>query len=311
MARALGLALVTTPRYILPEQVVFVTRRTHQRRMRLVPDAATNGLLSYLIAALAPRFGIGVWGVVVMSNHYHLGIVDHEGRLPAFLQLLDALLARALNLQQGRKDSLWSGDKPHVAVVADEGAVFEKLGYMAANPVAARLVEQGRDWPGVRTSPQDFGSARTYPRPTFFFDPDGRMPAEATLTLEVPAMCAHHGAGGFHRLACDAVAAAESEARLANAGKPYLGAARCRAVDPMDEPKKREAGGRRRAGSVIATDEASRKDLDAALEAFLAVYAETRARFLAGERDVHWPRGAYYRVVIDRCPCHDAPGPAG
>ena len=279
--------------------------------MRLVPDAETNGLLRYLLAALAPRFGIGVWGVVVMSNHYHLGLVDHEGRLPAFLQLLDALLARALNLRQDRRDSLWSSEKPHVAIVADEGAVFEKIGYMAANPVSARLVEHGREWPGVRSSPQDFGVAQTHARPAFFFDPQGSMPAEATLTLEIPPLCAHHGSGRFHRLACDAVAAAESEARRNNADKPYVGAARCRAVDPMEEPRTPEPGGRRRAGSVIATDEATRKELDAMLEAFLAAYAEARVRFLAGERDTPWPRGTYYRVVIDRCPCHKAPGPSG
>ena len=211
---------VSVPRYIVPGQVLFVTRRTHDRRLRLRPCAETNALFLYLVAVLAPRYGIGVWGIVVMSNHYHLGCTDHDARLPAFLQALDSLLARALNVHQDRHDSLWSGGKPHVAVVADEGAVYEKVGYMAANPVAARLVEHGRDWPGVRSSAQDYGHARTYKRPGFFFDSDGDMPAEATLALEAPPHCAHADRGDFIRAACDAVASAEETARSQNAGKP-------------------------------------------------------------------------------------------
>ena len=287
-----------------------MTRRTHDRRLRLRPCAETTNLFLYLLAVLAPRYGIGIWGVVVMSNHYHLGCTDHEGRLPAFLQALDALFARALNVLQDRHDALWSGGKPHVAMVADEGAVFEKVGYMAANPVAARLVEHGRDWPGVRSTAQDYAKPTPCKRPTFFFDAEGNMPEEAALTFEVPPLCAHLERGHFIRAVCDAVAEAEETARTNNSGKPYLGEARCRGVDPMAEPSAPEAGGKRKAGIVIATDDASRREVDEALEAFLEAYSIARNEYLEGNRDTRWPRGTWFRVVIDRCPCA-APGPAG
>jgi REP element-mobilizing transposase RayT len=38
----------------------------------------------------------------VLSNHYHLVVTDPDARLPAFMQYLDSLVARAMNA------SLWS-----------------------------------------------------------------------------------------------------------------------------------------------------------------------------------------------------------
>jgi REP element-mobilizing transposase RayT len=51
----------------------------------------------YVLAVAARRFGVLVHAFCVLSNHLHLLVTDPDARLPAFMQYLDSLVARAVN----------------------------------------------------------------------------------------------------------------------------------------------------------------------------------------------------------------------
>ena len=61
---------MTAPRYVVPNKVYLLTRRTLERRYFLRPDARTNAILLYLVAVAAARYGIGIIAFVFMSSHY-------------------------------------------------------------------------------------------------------------------------------------------------------------------------------------------------------------------------------------------------
>jgi putative transposase len=299
-------------RYIVPGQTVLITRRILRRAFRLRPSELTNQIVGYLLAALLPAYDIDCFGYVVMSNHVHLGLVDNKGRLPSFLRQFFSLLARALNRLHGTSDIVWDGRGPDIVYLADLGAVVDKVGYIMANPVKAGLVEYGREWPGLRSQSKHYGKSIIFSRPpVFFYGLSKRLPAEGTLTLAIPPMAAHLDRGAFVHQVEQAVHVHEQAARAAHrkTGRPFLGAPACRATDPFACPTTPPPKSDTRHSEVAARDSVSRDILEKCLHDFRQAYAETRATYLDGHRDVRWPYGTWYRVHIDRCAVLDPCAP--
>ncbi len=98
---------MSRPRPVLPGSVYLVTRRCLERRLFLRPDKRLVELLSYLLAVGCERYGIELIQVTVMSNHWHAILHDRYGLLPAFLQWLHAMIAKAVNAKRGRWDRFW------------------------------------------------------------------------------------------------------------------------------------------------------------------------------------------------------------
>src|SRR5512145_2127436 len=171
--RALSPAVATPPRRVLPGTTYLVTRRCSERRFFLRPSKLTNAIFLYVLAIAARRYEVAIHACCVLSNHCHLVLTDQAGRLPAFMQFLDSLVARAVNASLGRFEGFWATDGSYSAVEPLAPAdVVAKVAYVLANPVAAGLVERGAEWPGLWTSPEQIGSAKlTARRPTVFFDP--------------------------------------------------------------------------------------------------------------------------------------------
>ena len=71
-----------------------VTRRCSQRRFLLRPDSETTNAFLYCLGYAASRTGVGIVFFIACSNHWHGGIVNHEGRLPEFLESFHKLLAK-------------------------------------------------------------------------------------------------------------------------------------------------------------------------------------------------------------------------
>jgi len=93
---------VTAPRQILPGTVYLITRRCSERRLFLRPSALTDAIFLYVLAVAARLHRVEVHALCVLSNHYHVLVTDREARLPAFMQYLDSLVARAINASLGR-----------------------------------------------------------------------------------------------------------------------------------------------------------------------------------------------------------------
>jgi putative transposase len=290
---------VTAPRQILPGTVYLVTRRCFQRQFLLRPSATINAIFLYVLAIAARRFGVEVHAFCVLSNHFHLIVSDPDARLPAFGQYLDSLVARAVNASLGRWESFWAPSSYSAVALTTPEDIIDKAAYVLANPVAARLVRRGREWPGLWSAPDLIGGACVAaPRPETFFRKDGYMPAQAELQLTVPP--------GFesaeeYRARLAAALLAREEKHAAE-GIAFAGPARVRAQSPWARPS---SGERRRElkPRVAARDRWKRVEALTRLAAFVTDYRQAWRAWTTGVRDVVFPAGTYALRVAHGAPC--------
>lgn len=284
---------MTAPRQILPGTTYLITRRCSERRFFLRPSALTNAIFLYVLAVAARRYRVGVHAFCVLSNHYHLLVTDQDALLPAFMQYLDSLVARATNAALGRWEGFWSSAASYSAVSHDStDDIVRKAAYVIANPVSAGLVPHGREWPGLWSAPESLGATIvTAPRPKDFFRANGDMPDSAELVLTTPPGFA--SALDFQQRVAAAVREVEAECRkLGSEGRRFLGRARALAQKPFARPA---AGEPRRNLNprVAARDKWRRIEAVSRLVAFLRAYRDALMERRAGSSDVVFPAGTY------------------
>jgi REP element-mobilizing transposase RayT len=290
---------VTAPRQILAGATYLVTRRCSERRFFLRPSEELNALFLYVLAVAAARYGVQVHALCVMSNHYHLLVTDPEAALPAFVQYLDALVARSVNASLGRWEGFWASGASYSAVRPGEtNDIVRKAAYILANPVSAGLVRHGAEWPGLWTGPEDLGR-RTFvaQRPKGFFREDGPMPATAELTLTVPP--------GFHSAdAFTARVAAELDQLLAtNPPPPHLGGrAAVLRQDRFARPAQWEPA-RAPNPRVACIDKMKRLEVLSRLASFLDSYRGALVKRRAGDMAALFPAGTYLMRALHGVRC--------
>lgn len=302
---------VTAPRQILPGTTYLVSRRCAQREFLLRPSEMTNSIFLYVLAVAAQRHGIAVHAWCVLSNHYHLVVTDPDARLPAFLQYLNGLVARALNAWQGRWEAFWAPTVNSAVELVTADDIVDKAAYVLANPAAAGLVMHGATWLGLWSNPEDFGRGPfRVQRPAFFFREDGDMPAEVDLELTAPPR--FDSVDAFRERVKDALKAREEEARsrrratapptAAEHGPQPAGAL----VGASDRPSTR-APRRKLSPRVAARDAWRRIEVLCRIKEFRTAYRAAREKFVSGTRDVVFPPGTYWLRVTQGVPCL-APG---
>ncbi|MBT9560481.1 MAG: hypothetical protein IV100_30935 [Myxococcales bacterium] len=293
---------MTEPRHIVPGTTVMVTTRCVQRQFKLAPSQEVNDLVEYLLAYTSTKYGVGLLGVDVQSNHAHLVLVDHEGLLPDMLQEMNMLLARGLNHVRGESGTFFDRNNVDVKKLKDDGAIFTALAYTAANPVAAGCVERGADWPGIRSVPKDMGRpGREVRRPEWLFLNRfgayvGELPETATLTYELPPGFLPEDRGHVVYVAEMGVHLAEEHARRKNARKgiEYLGRARCWNADTNLRGTQQEPHGRgSRPDPVMASDPETKYLAELEHEAYLDTYREALGAWKQGDHAVIFPFGTW------------------
>jgi REP element-mobilizing transposase RayT len=296
---------MTAPRRVLPGTTYLVTRRCSERRFFLRPSRLTNEVALYVLALAAQRYGVLVHAFCFLSNHLHLVTTDQDGRLPAFMQYLDSLVARAVNASLGRFEGFWASDDSYSAV-EPLGAedVVAKTAYVLANPVAAGLVRRGAEWPGLWTSPEQIGSAKLVARrPKVFFDPKGYLPEQIELELTAPP-----GFGvEFRSQLTQALGEFEEKhaREVASAGRKFMGVARVLAQNPFARPP----AGEPRFGlkpRIAARDKWKRIEGLARLKVFLSEYRRAWLARRSGEDDVVFPAGTYLLRILHGVQCAGA-----
>jgi putative transposase len=292
---------MTAPRQVLTGTTYLVTRRCTQRQFLLRPSKLTSGIFAYVLAIASERYGVEVHAYCVLSNHYHLLLTDRDGRLPAFQQFLDALVARAVNSVLGRWESFWAPSSFSAVALASNQDVIDKAAYVLANPVAAGLVIAGREWPGLWSSPEAIGGEVLVRRPKRFFARRGLLPESIALKLTVP-----HGfvtAQAFRAALAPALAKREAEA--VRTRRRFLGKERVLAQWPFDRPG---AGEPRRTlrPRVAARDQWRRIELLGSLKEFLSDYRAALGQWCSGKRDTVFPTGTYQMRTLHGVACAGA-----
>ncbi len=172
--------------------------------------------------------------------------------------------------------------------------VIDKAAYINVNAVEAGLVSHAKKWPGVHVRASEMGrlSLRVR-RPRFFYDPDGRMPEEVTVTFTLPKVWDAEPEELRTRIEqeCNRREQAIRD-RFRAQGRKFIGAKRVRRQSPRSAPKTWERWFE--LNPHVACKDTSlrvrflkwRKDRQRR-------YEEKRAAMLEGRKDVVFPEGTY------------------
>ena len=280
-----------------------ITRCCTQRQYLLVPRRRTVQIIHYCLAYAQNRTGVLIHAVIFMSNHYHIIATDPLGVLPAFVECLNKLIAKALNASLGRWENLWASEPASYVRLLDDDAVVDKIAYALCNPVKAGLVKRGSDWPGVR-----YGRPGAYPapRPKTFFREHGAMPK--SLALEItPAPIAGDSAREAQNQIDEAVRTREAadRERVLSEGRRFLGAAAVMRQDPFGSPTTREPR-RELSPRVASRNRWLREEVLNRCAEFVSAYREALAAWRAMAREVIFPFGTYLMRIHHQVRCAES-----
>jgi REP element-mobilizing transposase RayT len=288
----------------VPGDIHHVTRRCARREYLLAPNAVTNEIFEYCLAEAAARFGIGLIAWCVMSNHYHAVVHDPKGTLPAFLEHLHKMVAKACNARWGRWENFWSTEETCVTRLVSDQDVFDAVVYVLANPLAADLVDRYSDWPGSSAFGYLGGKKTTHARPKFYFREDGVMPLKATLTAMLPGrITKRESRAEWTTRLRKALAEREKTLRTARVTQKRRLAGRKTVLRLVHTDAPKTKAPRRGLRPALACREPQRRVVElAALREFRARYKTARLRWAAGDRRAEFPSGTYrLRGIGVRC----------
>ncbi|MFT6398026.1 MAG: hypothetical protein ACJAYU_002781 [Bradymonadia bacterium] len=285
---------MTPPREIAAGKTFEITSRAINRTFFFAPTGVITQLFLFLLGVYAKRRGIILYGVVLMSNHYHLLGLDMRGTLPDFVRDLNSIFARALNVHHGKDDKIWSGDGYHLVRPINPEDVMHRMVYLAANPAAAGLVNRAEDFPGAIVTPSAVGLTRVYRRPDFFFSEQGPWPETIDVTFEVPA-CMEMTKSEYVAAFSEALKEREWQYRRERRaqGKGLIGAAACRLVTPAERATSDEKHGRQKF-SVACKDDACRVAAIARTRAFREAYFVALEEWREDVSGVVFPHGTWW-----------------
>ena len=285
---------MTPPRCIESGTEYFFHRGTLNRTYFLRPDPELVEGAWYLLALAALRYNVGIVSAVFMSTHYHGTAIDREGNFPEFLQYFDSLLARYVNYIRGRRDTMWSGGRPQLTRIADGGAAIRAAAYTLTNPVQDGAVSRGRDWPGLRTTPQAHQRPpRICKRPKRFFRQTGPDCLPEEVELQLVRSSFFEDATEFTTELMRAVADLEQDARDENT-HGFMGPKACTQVPwASTATTPLPIGPGTTPDPVISRDREAGQALRQLIKDFRAAYAECRRLWVEGVRDLEWPAGTW------------------
>jgi REP element-mobilizing transposase RayT len=247
----------------------------------------------YCLALAIQKTGVAVHAACVMSNHHHMVVSDPGGRLPEFLRELHRLTAKALNAAQGQWENLWAAEPCNIVRLVTDEDVEEKIAYVAANPVAAGLVQQPEEWPGFSA-----WGARAFlvERPRSYFLEHGACAVTLELRFERPptldgSPCADADwRRRVGRLVTNKVAAAHESVR--KSGRVFLG----RAAVLAESFRRQACSHEEKRGPVptfAAIRSAVREQLRKMERGFRAAYRRALEEWRGGALVVEFPLGTW------------------
>ncbi len=285
---------------VVPGRTYLITRGTKDREFLLRPENTTNSILSFCLFSSAEKFKIKIHAFVFMSNHYHILATDHKGNLPDFMHMLNLNSAKCLNVNHGRRGSIWDPQAKYSRVLVEGvDTVWDKLVYLIANPLRARLVYKPELWPGLISLPEDIGG-KTYKfkRPEVFFSENSDAPEMVEGKLSLPPELNHLSEKEFQNTLQAKVnqEVHEIHSEMRWNGQKVLGVKKVLAAKITDRPKgprpPREINPK-----IACKDKKRRMELIEEEKEFQKEYEVARIKFQNGDRNVLFPAGTYLLKV--------------
>jgi REP element-mobilizing transposase RayT len=115
-------------------------------RRRIFVDDEDYRTYVRLLATVTKRQGWHLLGYCLMPNHVHLLIETPDANLANGMQWLHSRYALYFNERHHRPGHLFQG-RYKSPIVKSDAAFVRLVGYIAVNPVAARLCRRAVDWP--------------------------------------------------------------------------------------------------------------------------------------------------------------------
>jgi len=288
---------------------LMITRRIHVRQFRLRPSREVTAIIKYVVAVVAKRTGIRLHCVIVMSNHWHVVFTDPDGRVAEFTRDCHALIARALNARYGDFESIWSHEQTSHVTCEEPQDIVRKIAYAMANPVEARLVKYGKNWPGLRKCwPAKPCVVR---RPSKFFrskKAGGTWPDSATLEMSRPPGFDELSDEELAKMLADAIHEREEtfRAEAAKNGEAFIGRREVLAQSRYQYPNTPEPRFEM-SPRVACKDKWRRIERLQRNRAWREAYTEALRKWMDGDREVVFPYGTYKMRILHGCKCAPAP----
>ena len=141
-----------------PGKIHLLTCRTRASELLLVPEARLNNCIGSIIAKYEALYKIKIYGLCILSNHYHILASSDDGNLSIFAENINREISKRTNRLLKREGSMW-GRRYDDQVVIEEVDAFEGLLYILTNPTKHGLVSNPKDWPGLSSYWQARGEA--------------------------------------------------------------------------------------------------------------------------------------------------------
>jgi putative transposase len=138
-------SMARKPREEVAGGIHHVYARGNNRRLIFL-NAADRYRYLKLLAGTTARKRWRCLAYCLMDNHVHLLIETPEPNLGAGMQLLHGNYGRAHNDRHGSSGHVFQGRYGSVLVTSDE-QLWTTVGYIARNPVEAKLCERPEEWP--------------------------------------------------------------------------------------------------------------------------------------------------------------------
>jgi putative transposase len=301
--------VMTDPRDVIPGRTYLFTRRTAQRQFLLLPSEVVEQVFLYCLAFAAAAFGLQVHAFCVLSNHYHLVATDPLGRHPFFMHWFHLHVAKLLNIEHKRGESLWSSEKYSAVHLVNREAVLDKIAYTISNPVSSWLVSRSDRWPGLLSLPKALaGHLHRVIRPSFFFRDTGPCPQQVDLKMTKPPGLEDLTDDEFRALVCERVQSREDALRRQRRceGKGFFGRRRLKAQKIHDTPYTAVSGAaarRRITPRVACKDKWRRIERLGRLVSFRQAYAVAMAAWRGGDHSVVFPAGTFLMCLLYGVSC--------
>jgi len=286
-----------------------VWRRTLGDHAVLRPTPEMTAVFVYCFAVACLKSGAILHAVTVGLTGYEAIFTVTKDALPIVMAEANRNLAMVLKEMFTIHGPVWADQAyEHEEIKPDE--IVRALAEIFVTPVRDALVHRPELWPGLNTYRVPFGTTFTAKRPEYYFDPEGDLPAVASVATAVPPALADRSEEAIRELIGEQVAkrCAEIKETLTAENKKPIGVERALRADPFARQvvvriRGRKKGEREEYQSQKQRGRRVSRGFLARWNDFLERYHEALAAWCAGNREIEFPRGTYWLRYFHHARC--------